>query len=114
MGYAEDLAIELHEVWFVANSCDDLATAHTTARTTVEGCNPTSALNDRADLIGLGTSVSEAWNAARDQLTTAIGTNATSCKDTAAALRLCITHFTSTDGNVKTEFNEKKEEIPYV
>ena len=113
MGYAEDLAIELHEVWFVANSCSDLADAHDTAKTAVSGCSPSSALNDRAEMIGLGTSVAEAWTTARDELITALSQNARSCDDTAAALKLCIEHFTSTDADVKRELNEKQEEIPY-
>ena len=43
----------------------------------------------------------------------AISQNARSCDDTAAALKLCIEHFTSTDVNVKNELDDKKEEIPY-
>jgi hypothetical protein len=114
MGYAEDLAIELHEVWYVANSCMDLADAHDTASAKVSGCSPSGALNDRADTIGLGTAVAEAWTTAQDELLTAIRTNAGSCRDTSAALKLCIEHFTSEDGNVKREFDEKKEDLPYV
>lgn len=113
MGDAEDLAIELHEVWIVANSCDDLADAHESAKSAVAGCSPASALNDRADLIGLDTAVADAWNAARDQLLGALGTNATSCSDTATALRLTIQHFTSTDDAVRAELNGLKERIPY-
>jgi hypothetical protein len=113
VGYAEDLAIELHEVWYVANSCSDLADAHDAAKTAVAGCSPSSALNDRAELIGLGTAVADAWVAARDELLVAIGQNARSCDDTAAALKLCIEHFTSTDADVKTELDAKKEAIPY-
>lgn len=113
MGYAEDLAIELHEVWFVANSCIDLADAHDTAETAVASCSPSSALNDRADSIGLGTAVADAWVEARDELLTAISTNADSCRDTSEALKLLITHFTEQDEAVKREFDEKKEAIPY-
>jgi hypothetical protein len=113
VGYAEDLAIELHEVWFVANSCSDLADAHDTAKTAVSGCSPSSALNDRPDTIGLGTAVADAWTAARDELVTALSQNARSCDDTAAALKLCIEHFTSSDAAVKRELDEKKEAIPY-
>ncbi len=113
MGYAEDLAIELHEVWIVANSCSDLADAHDTAKTAVSGCSPSSVLNDRAEMIGLGTAVAEAWTAARDELITAISQNAQSCDDTSEALKLCIEHFTSTDAGVKKELDDKKKEIPY-
>jgi hypothetical protein len=114
MGYAEDLAIELHEVWYVANSCKDLADAHDTAETTVAACSPSSALNDRAESIGLGTAVADAWVEARDELLTAIRTNAGSCRDTAGALELVIKHFTEQDDAVKREFDGKKEELPYV
>lgn len=114
MGYAEDLAIELHEVWYVANSCDDLADAHDTAATAVSGCSPSSVLNDRAEMIGLGTAVADAWTEARDELLTAIKTNASSCRDTSAALQLLIQHFVSEDDAVKTEFDNKKKELPYV
>jgi hypothetical protein len=113
VGYAEDMAMELHEVWFVANSCSDLADAHDTAKTAVSGCSPSSALNDRPETIGLGTAVAEAWTAARDELVTALSQNARSCDDTAAALNLCIEHFTSADADVKQELDEKKDEIPY-
>ena len=114
MGYAEDLAIELHEVWYVANSCDDLAEAHDTAASTVSGCSPSSALNDRAEMIGLGTAVADAWTEARDELLTAITTNAGSCRDTGAALRLLIQHFTEQDASVKQEFDDKLKALPYV
>ena len=100
-------------MWFVANSCSDLADAHDAAKTAVSGCSPSGVLNDRAELIGLGTAVAEAWTAARDELVIAISQNARSCDDTAAALKLCIEHFTSTDVNVKNELDDKKEEIPY-
>lgn len=113
MGYAEDLAIELHEVWYVANCCSDLADAHDSAKSTLAGCSPSSALNDRAELIGLGTAVADAWTAARDELLTALSQNARSCDDTSAALKLCIEHFTSTDADVKSELDQKKESIPY-
>jgi siroheme synthase (precorrin-2 oxidase/ferrochelatase) len=114
MGYAEDLAIELHEVWYVANSCSDLAEAHDTAATAVSGCSPSSVLNDRADTIGLGTAVADAWVEARDELLAAIKTNASSCRDTSAALKFCIEHFTAEDDAVKTAFDSKKKELPYV
>jgi hypothetical protein len=113
VGYAEDLAIELHEVWYVANSCSDLADAHDAARTAVAGCSPSGALNDRAELIGLGTAVADAWVAARDELLTAITQNARSCDDTATALKFCIEHFTSTNDAVKAEFDKQTEKIPY-
>ena len=113
MGYAEDLAIELHEVWYVVNSCRDLADAHDAARTAVAGCSPSSALNDRAELIGLGTAVADAWVAARDELLTAITQNARSCDDTASALEFCIEHFTTVNDAVKAEFNGLTERIPY-
>jgi hypothetical protein len=114
MGYAEDLAIELHEVWYVANSCIDLADAHDTAESTVAACSPSSALNDRAESIGLGTAVADAWVEARDELLGAIRTNAGSCRDTSAALKLVIQHFIEQDEAVKREFDDKKETIPYV
>jgi hypothetical protein len=114
MGYAEDLAIELHEVWYVANSCIDLADAHDAAASTVSGCSPSGALNDSAEMIGLGTAVAEAWSQARDELLAAITTNAGSCRDTSTALKLVIRHFTSQDEDVKTEFDKKKENLPYV
>lgn len=114
MGYAEDLAIELHEVWYVANSCEDLADAHDTAETAVAACSPSSALNDRPESIGLGTAVADAWVEARDELLTAIRTNASSCRDTSAALKLVIEHFTAQDEAVKTEFDDKKKALPYV
>lgn len=113
MGQAEDLAIELHEVWFVANSCLDLAEAHDAAKGVVDGCSPASALNDRPDTIGLGTAVADAWAIARDQLVTAINENARSCRDTSTALNQCIERFTSTDAEVQRELDAKKAEIPY-
>lgn len=107
----ESLAVDLHDLWFTANSLRDMRGAHTDAESTVSGCNPAAAF-DRPAGIGYD-GMLEAWQSLQESIVAMLGTNASSLGDTATALDLCVESYTSTDAEVKREFDKRKADIPY-
>ncbi|WP_134764909.1 hypothetical protein [Nocardioides sp. 1609] len=108
-----DLVVDLHDLWFAEQSCTEMAQAHTQAASTVGGCDAADAL-DRPAGIGLGSSgFYSDWSYLRDQIVGMLTTNASSLDDSAAAMRICIDTFTSTDADVAQDFKERQAAIPY-
>lgn len=113
MADAHDIAVDLHDLWFVQKSLIDMQGAHTSAASVVEGCSPSSALA-RPGSIGLGSSGFYAdWAALQEQVVAALTTNATNLQETALAMEICIDTFVTTDDDVRQEFEDRKREIPY-
>lgn len=113
MADAYDLAVDLHDLWFTQRALIDMQGAHTTAAGVVEGCTPMSSLM-RPDSIGLGsTGFYDDWAALKDQVVTALNTNASSLGETATAMEICIDTFVRTDDDVRQEFRDRQREIPY-
>jgi hypothetical protein len=109
----DQLAVDLHDLWFTANSCRDMAGAHTSASSAVSGCSPASAFT-RPDGIGYGaTGIYDEWAALREQIVTMLTTNASSLRDTATAMDTCVEIYTNEDDAVKAAFDKRKAEIPY-
>jgi hypothetical protein len=109
----DELAIDLHDMWFAANSCRDMGDAHSAASTSVTGCSPASAFT-RPEGIGYGaTGIYDEWAALRDQIVSMLTTNASSLQDTATAMDICVEIYTTEDAAVKTAFDNRKAEIPY-
>ena len=109
----DELAMDVHDLWFAANSCRDMGAAHTTASTSVTSCNPASAFT-RPEGIGYGpTGIYDEWAALRDQILSMLTTNASSLQDTATAMDLCVDININANDSVKAEFEKRKAEIPY-
>lgn len=113
MATTAQLALDLHHLWFTAQSLREMGTAHTSAASTVNGCDPGSALS-RPETIGLGSKgFYEDWSALKEQVITVLQTNASSLNDTGDALDICVKTYTDTDADVKAELDGLKETIPY-
>lgn len=109
----EQLAVDLHDLWFAEQTLDQIASSHFSASTTVAFANATYALTRPAS-IGLGaTGFNDAYEAVRDQINNVLNTNHTNLSDSATAIRLCIDDYTATDTAVRQELNKRKQEIPY-
>ena len=113
MATPDELAIDVHDLWFAANSCRDMGDAHSTASAKVTSCTPASAFT-RPEGIGYGaTGIHDEWAALRDQITSMLTTNASSLQDTATAMDLCVEIITSTNDAVRAEFEKRKAQIPF-
>lgn len=109
----DQLAVDLHDLWFTASSCREMSGAHTAAASSVTGCNPASAF-ERPAGIGYGASgIYEDWAALKDQIVSMLTTNGGSLGDTATALDACIEIYTTSDADVKAAFDKRKAQIPY-
>ncbi|WP_182376157.1 hypothetical protein [Nocardioides sp. WS12] len=109
----EELAVDLHDLWFAEQTLDLIASSHFNASLTVALTEASYALTRPAS-IGLGaTGFNDAFEALKGQINDVLNTNHTNLKDSAAAMRLCIADFTATDDAVKQELNKRKQEIPY-
>jgi hypothetical protein len=113
MADADDLALDLHSLWFTANSLREMGTAHTESSSTVAGCRPMSA-QMRPPSIGLGsTGFHDDWSALQDKIIDMLHTNARSLNDTADALDMCVERFVNADEDVRSELDHLKATIPY-
>lgn len=110
----EELAVDLHDLWFAEKALDEMAGAQTSAAATLSGASAKAALA-RPSGIGVGGShgIYDTWASVRDQITTVLTTNGTNLADSAAAMRLCIVDFTDTETDVRRELEKRKQEIPY-
>jgi hypothetical protein len=109
----DQLAVDLHDLWFAANALRDMAGAHKTANTAVDGCAPSSCF-DRPDGVGLGpTGCYSDWQGLSDQITEMLTQNASNLEDTAVAMELCIKTYTEQDEAVRQAFEARKRAIPY-
>lgn len=109
----EELAVDLHDLWFAEQSLDLMAESHFSASLTVALVEASYALS-RPESIGVGaTGFTSAFDAVKGQLNEVLNTNHANLQDSAAAIRLCIADYTATDAGVKTELDKRKEAIPY-
>lgn len=113
MATTAQLALDLHHLWFTAQGLRDMGTAHTSAASTVDGCDPRSALS-RPESIGLGShGFYDDWSALKEQVITVLTTNGSSLNDTGDALDICVKTYTDADAEVKSELDGLKAAIPY-
>lgn len=113
MADAAELALDLHHLWYTAQSLREMGGAHTSAASTVSGANAEYALM-RPPSVGLGsTGFNADWQSLKSHITEVLQTNASSLNDTAAALDLCVQHYIETDDAIRTELDHLKAEIPY-
>lgn len=109
----DELAVDLHDLWFAEKTLDQIADSHFQASLTVAFAEASYAL-DRPESIGLGAKgFNDAFTAVREQINTVLNTNYENIHDCANAMRLCIADYTSTDGAVKSALDARKAAIPY-
>jgi len=109
----QQIALDLHDLWWVSKALREFADAHSSASSTVGAVGASYAL-DRPDTIGLGAKGYIAdWEALQEAITTMLSTNAQSLRDSAHAMDLCIKYFTEQDEATMTEFNNRKAALPY-
>lgn len=109
----DELAVDLHDLWFAEQALSSVAESHFNASLTVALADASHALARPAG-IGLGPSgFDDAFAAVRDQIGQVLTANHTNLSDCAAAMRLCIADYTATDDDVRAALDARKEQIPY-
>lgn len=110
---SDQIAVDLHDLWFAEQSLDLMADSHFSASLTVALTEASYALSRPAS-IGLGPSgFTSAFDEVRNKITDVLNANYSNLRDSAAAMRLCIKDFTQTDAAVKVALDTRKAEIPY-